>query len=282
MGSFSGAAGAGDVCGAWQAYECCLKDAFSSCGSSLQQQISIMMDTTKTQFNAQLPGLASCAAATCSSGGSSAPTAATEVETILMATIQMADPLAFDLTKYMAAVKKATGVSHDPIAVLKAFEIAIKYVVPDGTELAALKAAVAKVNSITESQVTVAASGVRRLGAGRRLGMNVDVTITVPDATKAAAVKTSAATATGLESELGGTVSVAQAPVATAKVETKVRSAPSVTSQLATKIQSAGTDIGGTVTAEVQAAPPAASSNSASSKFSVILATVVILFRAAM
>jgi hypothetical protein len=238
-----------------------------------------MMETIKTQFNTMLPGLAQCAAATCSSGGSSAPA---EVETMLMTSIQMDDPLAFNLDKYVAAVKKATGVSEDPIAVLKAFEIVIKYLVPDATDLVKVKAAVAKANSVAESQVMVATSGVRRLGAGRRLATNVDVTITVLDASKAATVKTSAASATGLEAELGGTVSVVQAPVATAKVETKVRSAPSVASQLATKIQSAGAEVGGTITAEVQTAPPAASSNGASSNFSVLLATIVVLLRAAM
>merc|ERR1712232_1116308 len=144
------------------------------------------------------------------------------VETTLMADIQISDPLAFSLDAYVEAVKKATGVAKLPEAVLKAFEIIVKYVLPDATEIATAKAAIAKANAVEENQVQIAQSGARRLGAGRRLAMNVDVTITVPDQKKAAAVQTSAASAAALESELVGTVSVAKAPATTAKVETKV------------------------------------------------------------
>merc|ERR1712139_187428 len=199
---------------------------------------------------------------------------------ILMANIQISDPLAFDVTKYVEAVKKATGVIEIPEAVVKAFEIVVKYVLPDATVMATAKTAIAKANHVVESQVQVTQSSARRLGAVRRLAMNVDVTITVPDKTKAAAVQTSAANATALESEIGGAVSVAKAPATTVKVETKVKSAPSVTGQLASQIENAGSDVGGTIKAEVMAAAPQISSSGVSSNFRVILAAVVILLRA--
>merc|ERR1712072_1547537 len=209
-----------------------------------------------------LPGLAQCASATCSSG--SQPV---EVETTLMANIQIADPLAFNVEQYVEAVQKATGVAQLPEAVVKAFEIAVKYVLPDATVMATAKAAIAKSNDVAEDQVQVTQSSARRLGAGRRLAVNVDVTITVPDQAKAAAVQTSAANTAALESELGGTVSVAEAPVTTAKVETKVKSAPSATGQLVSQIENAGSDVGGTIKAEVKSTSPQAFSNDTSKSF---------------
>jgi len=248
----------------------------------MQGKISTMMSTMKTQYDAILPGLAKCASATCSSQSQAGPSPTpAEVETTLMADIQISDPLAFNLDKYVEAVKKATGVAQLPEAVVKAFEIVVKYVLPDATVIATAKAAIAKANDVSESQVQVTQSSARRLGAGRRLAMNVDVTITVPDKSKAAAVQTSAANVAALESEIGGTVSVAKAPVATAKVETKVKSAPSATGQLASQIESAGSDVGGTIKAEVKAAAPQPSSNGVSSNFSIVLAAVLILLRAA-
>lgn len=237
----------------------------------------------KQQYDAILPGLSKCASSTCSSDSQSGPSTPAEVETTLMAHIHISDPLAFNLTMYAEAVKKATGVAQLPEAVLKAFEIIAKYVLPDATEIATAKAAIAKANGVEDSQVEVVQSGgVRRLGAGRRLAMNVDVTITVPDREKAAAVQTSAANATTLGSQLGGSVSVAEAPVTTAKVETKVKSAPSATSQLVSQIESAGSDIGGTIKAEVKtAAPQTLETNGASSNFSMVLFAAVILLRAA-
>merc|ERR1712146_830984 len=90
--------------------------------------------------------------------------------------------------------QEATGVDKLPEAVVKAFEIIVKYVLPDATTIAAAKAAIAKANDVAENQVQVAQSSARRLGAGRRLATNVDVTITVPDKLKAAAVQKSQAT----------------------------------------------------------------------------------------
>jgi len=198
-----------------------------------------------------------------------------------MANIQISDPLAFSLDAYVEAVKKATGVAKLPEVVVKAFEIFVKYVLPDATEIATAKVAIAKANAVEENQVQVTQSGARRLGAERRLAVNVDVTITVPDNKKAAAVQTSAANTTTLGSELGGSVSVAKAPVATAKVETKIKSAPSATNQLVSQIESAGSDVGGIIKAEVKTAAPQGSFNGASSNFRIVLVALVVLLRAA-
>merc|ERR1719231_809919 len=115
-----------------------------------------MMSTMKTQYDAILPGLSKCASASCSS--ESAPA---EVETTLMANIEIADPLAFSVDKYIEAVKKATGMAQLPEAVVKAFEIIVKYVLPGATELATAKAAIAKANKVAESQVQVTQSKAR-------------------------------------------------------------------------------------------------------------------------
>merc|ERR1712072_625879 len=155
----------------------------------------------------------------------------------------------------------------------------VKYLLPEGTDIAKAAAAIAKANNVAEDRVQVVQSGSRRLGLGRRLATNVDVTITVADKEKAAAVQTSAANAAALDSELGGTVTVTKAPVTTAKVETKVKSAPSAASQLVSQIESAGSAVGGTIKAEVQAA---AQESNSSSSFSIALAAAVILLRAAL
>merc|ERR1712225_126231 len=147
-------------------------------------------------------------------------------------------------------------------------------------DIAKATAAIAKANAVGEEQVQVVESGSRRLGAGRRLAANVDVTITVADKEKAAAVQTSAAETTALDSELGGKVSVAKAPVTTAKVETKVKSAPSAAGQLASQIESVGSDVGGTIEAEVKSASSEILSNGASKSFGIALAAVVILLGA--
>merc|ERR1712232_82588 len=146
------AAAGGNVCGAWQTYECCLTDSFASCGNDMQGKISTMMSTMKVQYDAILPGLSKCASVACSSasqpGASPTPI---EVETTLMATIQLSDPLAFDVDKYVEAVKKATGVAQLPEAVVKAVEIIVKYVLPDATPMATAIAAIAKANDVLEN-----------------------------------------------------------------------------------------------------------------------------------
>jgi len=292
----------GNACPAWQTYECCLKDSFTSCGSDVQSKISSMISTTKTMYSttkttgdALLPGLAECAAATCSS----------EVETTIMSIIQLSDPLAFELDKYVEAVKKATRVAQLPKAAVTAFKILVKYVLPDAVLISEAKVAIAKASNVLDSQVQVTQSSARRFGAGRRLGdpkkcenivdartrpfecLNiVDVTITVPDKSKAAAVKTSASDLGALESEIGGHVSVANAPVTTAQVETKVKSAPSAADRLGSQIEHDVSDVDGTINAwwlakdegTIPARSP--STTSASSNVSIVLAALLILLRA--
>merc|ERR1711904_616889 len=205
--------------------------------------------------------------------------------TTLMAHIHLSDPLAFSVDKYVEAVKKATGVAQLPEAVVKAFEIIVKYALPTATEIAAATAAIAKANGVAETQVQVAQGSARRLGA-RCLSMNVDVTITVPDKTQAAEVLSSASNVTALGSELGGEVSVTSAPATSATVETKVKSSPSAASKLVSQIESVGPDVGGTIKAEVKTTAPGISvepsSNSASSNFNFLLVVVAIFLGAAL
>lgn len=286
-------AAGGNVCPAWQTYECCLKDSFTSCGSDMQSKISSMMSTMKTTYNAILPGLAKCAAATCSSSQAGPSPTPAEVETTIMAIIQISDPLAFELDRYVEAVKNATRVAQLPKAAVKAFKILVKYVLPDAILISEAKAAIAKASNVLDSQVQVTRSSARRLGAGRRLAWSVggvwalnivDVTITVPDKSKAAAVQTSAANMAALESEIDGHVSVANAPVTTAKVETKVKSAWSAVARLGSQIERGVSDVDGTINAwwlvKDEGTTPAPSPSSGSSNVSIVLAALLILFRA--
>merc|ERR1712224_722678 len=100
--------------------------------------------------------------------------------------------------RYVAAVKKTAGLTQLPKAVVKSFEIVVKYVLPDGMPISQAAAAIVKANDVKVTQVKVTQSGTRRLGAGSRLNI-VDVTITVPEKSKAAAVQTSAGDLAGLE-----------------------------------------------------------------------------------
>jgi len=210
-----------------------------------------------------------------------------EVETTIMAVMQVSDPLAFELDRYVEAVKKATRVTQLPKAVVKEFQILVKYVLPNAILDSGAKAAIVKASNVLDSQVQVTQSSARRLRAGRRLALNiVDVTITVPDKSKAAAVKTSASDLGALESEIGGHVSVANAPVTTAQVETKVKSAPSAADRLGSQIEHDVSDVDGTINAwwlakdegTIPARSP--STTSASSNVSIVLAALLILLRA--
>jgi len=66
--NMTAAAGGGDICPAWQTYECCLRDSYASCGSEMQGKISTMMSAIKTQYTGIL-----CASATCSSQSQTSP-----------------------------------------------------------------------------------------------------------------------------------------------------------------------------------------------------------------
>jgi len=249
--NFNAAVDKDNVCPAWGTWECCFKDAFASCGKDTQSEISAMIkDRLKYFWKAK-----ECASPKCSS----------EVETTLMTDIQFSTSDAtreFTLDKYKEAVKKATGLEL-PEVVLKAFEIVVSYVLPDATPIAKAEIAIAKLNNVSESQVQVTQGSARRLSVGRRLAMDVDVTITVPDASKAADVQASAADTTGLESEIGGAVSLAKEPVTLVKIETKVNSAPSLVAQLKSQIENAGADVDGEIKAEMNedVQPSGASSN---------------------
>jgi len=208
-----------------------------------------------------------------------------EVETTIMAVMQISDPLAFELDRYVEAVKKATRITQLPKAVVKEFKILVKYVLPNAILVSGAKAAIAKASNVLDSQVQVTQSSARRLRAGRRLALNiVDVTITVPDKSQAAAVQKSAADVAALESGIDGHVSVANAPVTTAKVETKVQSASSVAARLGNQIEHGVSDVDGTIMAwwlvKDEGTIPAPPPSSCSSNVNIVLAALLILLRA--
>jgi len=271
------AAQSGNMCGGWNNFQCCLIDSVASCGKDMQDRVKGMVDQTSKTFSG-MPGFASldgCGAASCAS---SAP--APEKVTAVMAGITLSNPRDFDLETFETAVKKRTGASNVQ-AVLKAFEIVAKYSVPDTMDLSPLKAAIAKANSVQESQIDVEKSG-RRLSTQRLLAAkttDVDVTITVPgpDAEKAVAVKETAANVSKLGDELGQTVTISKAPQAIAKVETTVTSDASLTADtLTSKMTEVGTDVGGKVTV-TEVLPLAHDSSSASSSFGALLAPAMIV-----
>jgi hypothetical protein len=271
------AAQSGNVCGGWNSFQCCLIDSVASCGKDMQDKVKGLVEQTSKSFSGT-PGFASldgCGAASCAS---SAPVP--EKVTAVMAGITLSNPRDFDLKTFEAAVKERTGASNVQ-AVLKAFEIIAKYGVPDTMDLSLLKAAIAKANSVPESQIDVEKSG-RRLSTQRLLAAkttDVDVIITVPgpDAEKAAAVKETAGNVAKLGDELGQGVSILKAPEAVAKVETTVTSDPSLTADaLTSKMTEVGTDVGGKVTV-TEVLPLAGDSSSASLSFGALLAPAMIL-----
>lgn len=278
---FMQTAASGDVCAGWKQLECCLLDSVASCGKSMQDQVKTALTTTSDTFKNNpmfANALGSCGAATCQS----TPPAPVKVSkaTTLMASIILEDPRTFDLDKFKAAVLKHSGASGVE-GVLKAFEILVQYMMPEAMDLQKVKAAIAKANSVQENQIKFANGGSRRLSAQRLLAaktMSINVTIAVPDAEQAKDVKDSAANVTKLASDLGEAVSLSQAPVATAKVETIVTSDdPSMTSSmLASKMENVGADVGGTVMV-TEMPPLVQQSSSASSCFGGILAPVMFL-----
>jgi len=211
-----------------------------------------------------------------------------EVERTVMAIIQIPDPLEFDLDRYVEAVKKATGWAVKAVkAAVKAFEISVNYVLPDAMRISEAKAGIAKAINVLESQVQVSHTDI--WVNGTRLALNaVPVNITVPDKSKAAAVKTSAADVAALESEIDGHVSLALPPVTAAKVETTVtvETESSAISYLVYLIKSARSYADGITIIKTwwhfkdEGTTPAPSLGGASSNVSIVLAVLLILLRA--
>jgi len=67
------------------------------------------------------------------------------------------------------------------------------------------------------------------------------------------------------------------APVVTVKVETRMKSATCAVIYLASQVESAGSDVRGVIKVEPKAATPKTSGTSASSRLSVVLATLAII-----
>jgi len=243
-----------------------------------------MIASTKSTYSGQaaFKALEECPAASCAAG--SAPA---EADTYLVAAISFDDPRTFDLEAYIAAAKKHTGASAVKAA-LKSLEILVKYALPASASipLSNITAAIAKANSVLESQISLKSSESRRLSTQRLLAssdLSLDVTISVPDkdTATAAKVKESASDVKVLESELGVKVSISKAPVAVAKVATTLTSDPSTSSTFESKLEEVGSDIGGTVEVAENAPPaPVSQTNFASSTFLSKLAPVMALLAA--
>jgi len=275
--------GAG-TCNAWNGYVCCLKDAFAGCG--IDAQIDMIINTMKTTYSGQYAEISTCGAASCSGGSSgqspaAPPSPPAPVQTILTAMIQMSDPTNFDISVFKEAVKTKTG-SSAVEAVVKFWEVALKYSVPAGATEATLKAAIAKAMNVAldKIKVVLAAAGGRRLSDKRRLATNADVTFTAPDA---AAAKTlmadsgDSAKLSNLGTELGGTVTAVETAKAKAKVETTVSTEPSKVNGLTAQVESVGSAVGGTITATVGTSTQSLESNSSNSKWSLSFAPLLIL-----
>jgi hypothetical protein len=271
--------GAG-LCNAWNGYVCCLKDAFAGCG--MDSQIDMMVNTMKTTYSGMYAEIGNCGAASCSGGSSPAPAPPSPpapVQTILTAMIQMSDPTTFNISAFKEAVKTKTG-SSAVEAVVKFWEVALKYSVPAGATEATVKAAIAKAMNVALDTIKVVLAGGRRLGDKRRLATNADVTLTAPDAATAKTLMTDSgdsAKLSNLGTELGGTVTAVETAKAKAKVETTVSTEPSQVSGLTAQVESVGSDVGGTITATVGTSTNSLESNSSNSKWSLSFAPLLIL-----
>lgn len=251
------------------------------------QSQGCQMESQQNQQNQQHLFLARRSLSGVTTGPSSKPAA--EVETTIMSTVQISNPLTFDLDRYVEAVKNATGVAQLPKATVKSFGITVQFVLPNATLPSEAKAAFAKANNVLDSQVKVT----DWITNWRRLPLSVvRVTITVLDKSKAAAVQTSAGSVAALESEIHGHVSIApEFSRTTAEVETKVKSSPSAAAQLVRQIEIASSAACGSVyspaclevgiiRAEVKEDVPQRSTSGASSNFHIALAALLIVLRA--
>jgi len=228
---------AGGMCSAFGNFECCFKDAFSSCDLSLQKTIAEAIRKQKQTLASQL---ASCG---------ESPMCSTETEEALQVSITM-DPAKFVLEDYIAAVKKVLGSSH-VTAVVKYFKILVTYLVPAGATSDEIKEVLKKANNVTDGELEVNIA-TRRLGMGRRLmsprrlaGTQAVATFKIAEKNRAVEVKASA----GTKPELGAVIDVAQAPVTTIEVETKVRTSQQRVGDLTEAIKTAGGEIGATIQA---------------------------------
>lgn len=161
---FTAALQGGDVCGSWNTFECCMTKDFASCDDTVKKSVADKVATQKSTFGMINPNLKGCTA-NCAGGGSStvAVTQPTKTEQTFDALIDLDDPTTFTVQKFIDAVKTAAGVTDVPTAVVKAFEIIVRYTVPHSATMAQLKTAVATSNKVQESQITVRESAGRRL-----------------------------------------------------------------------------------------------------------------------
>merc|ERR1711862_87448 len=232
-----GKAVAGGMCSAFASFGCCYKDAFSSCDLSLQKTIAEAIRKQKQTLASQL---ASCG---------ESPMCSTETEEALLVSITM-DPARFVLEDYIAAVKTVLG-STQVTALVKYFKILVKYLVPAGATSDEIKEVLKKANNVTDGELEVNIA-TRRLGMGRRLmsprrlaGTQAVATFKIAEKNRAVEVKASA----GMKPKAGAVIDVAQPPVTTIEVETKVRTSQQRVGDLTEAIKNAGGEIGATIQA---------------------------------
>lgn len=232
---------AGGMCSAFANFECCYKDAFSSCKLSRQMTLAEAIGTQKKTFASQL---VSCG---------ESPMCSTETEETLPVSITM-DTAQFILEDYIAAVKKALG-STQVSAVVKYFKILVTYLVPEGATLDEIKEVLKKANNVGDGEIEVNIA-TRRLGMGRRLmsprrlaGTQAVATFKITEKSRAVEVKASA----GMKPNHGVVIDVAQAPVTTIEVETKVRTSKQRVGDLTDAIKNAGGEIGASIQANTGA-----------------------------
>merc|ERR1711934_1077301 len=127
-------------------------------------------------------------------------------------------------------------------AVVKYFKILVTYLVPAGATSDEIKEALKKANNVTDGELEVNIA-TRRLGMGRRLmspqrlaGTQAVATFKIAEKNRAVEVKASA----GTKPKLGAVIDVAQAPVTTIEVETKVRTSQQRVGDLTEAIKTAG------------------------------------------
>lgn len=191
-----------------------------------------------------------------------------------------ANPLDFDLEKFTAAVEKHTGASRVN-SLLKAFEIVFKYEVTNTADLHKLKSSIAKASGVLENDVNLERSG-RRLRSNSFLvsqAIEVDITIMTADAETAARVLTAVTDLVKVVHEFGQEVSLAESPVARAKVETTFTNDPSFSAKtFMSKMSEASKEVGGTITVtEMAVDVPRRSSSALSSVGAPVTAFAILL-----
>jgi len=134
--------------------------------------------------------------------------------TNLELSLQVSDVTKMKMSDVIKSIAEASNVPVKDVVVKEMkFEITARYAFDTGVTLDQARTAIAKANSVVESQVTVTVVRRRRLSVWRRLAVQeLQSKITTTDGTVAAAVQTAAADTTKLAQALKQVVPSAPAP----------------------------------------------------------------------